>query len=135
METIFIRCIVYLFLNSEERPSLHITSKSIPFVGGIWWSYKWNKKAAIVSLFFCFESEQIKNVLQVPSQMVAAAVVAPQCRLYFILVLTRVVHCKINLSDWLGFTMFAIPLTLLLLHTVYREIFKNHGGWPKFACL
>ena len=45
---------------------------------------------------FCFEIEQIKNVLQVPSQMMVAAVAAQQCRLYFILVLTGVAHCKTN---------------------------------------
>ena len=45
---------------------------------------------------FCFEIEQIKNVLQVPSQMMAAAVAAQQCRLYFILVLTGVAHYKTN---------------------------------------
>ena len=79
---------------------------------------------------FCFESEQIKNVLQVPSQMVAVAVVAPQCGLYFILVLSRVVHYKINLQD-----LLVIPLTLLLLCTAYRKIFKKHQGWPKLACI
>ena len=72
IESIFIRCILYLFLNLEEGLSLHITSESMLSVGEMCWSYKWNKKTPIVSLFFCFESERIKDVLQVPSQTVAA---------------------------------------------------------------
>ena len=59
--------------------------------------------------------------------MVAAALVAPQCGLYFILVLTRVVHCKINLQDLLDFTMCAIGLTLLLLHTAHSKFLAQIG--------
>ena len=98
-KTIFIRCTVYLFLNLEERLLLHITAEEMPSLGGMCWSYKWNKKAAIVSLFFCFESKQIKSVLQVPSHKCWQQLLQihnADC-IYFILVLMRVVHCKINL--------------------------------------
>ena len=60
MKTIFIRCRVYLFLNSEERPLLHITSELMPFINGMCWSYKWNKKATTVSLFFLLNQNKLK---------------------------------------------------------------------------
>ena len=115
-------------LNLEERPLLHIQSRCLSLLGCVQLIMQMKQKCSnSIFIFFILNQNKLKmpysyhhkwwqQLLQLHNQ---------GCRLYFVLVLTRVVHCKINLQDSLGFTMFVIAVTLLLLHTVHRKILKT----------